>query len=544
MAKPEPQIAPTRTGLSGSRLACAHLPAFCFLLTAFSLLVLGASPAAAGGKSKDVGPRKLRHRIEEILTQGDAARGFWGVKVVRLRDGKTLYASNADQLFLPASGMKLFTTAAGLEKLGPDFHFRTTVESDSPPGSAGRAADLVLVGHGDANFATTRVLPYDPKAPKRGLAEMMAVFDDLARQVAANGIREVTGDLIADDRYFVEEPYDPAWSIEDLAWGYGAPVTAIAINDNQLIPHIRATEFGRVAAVTLTPLPDYYTLKNGLVTWYEQSPKVFFVDRQPGSQTLQVWGRVPPGTNEDEDPISIANPPELAVQLFAQALDRQGIKVQGKTLVLEESRANDYHRRGSDPPSPPPLFYPRPVKLAEHISPRLAEGVKVILKVSENLHAEMLLRALGREIKHDGSVRGGLEVLQEFATLAGISPEEAQFRDGSGLSRLTLVEPEAIVKLLEFMSRSKTFGIYLDALPVAGVDGTLAHRFVGSPIQGRVRAKTGGLAHVHTLSGYMDTPSGERLAFSIMTDNQPLTGGRAIAVIDEVTEAIYEQFGR
>ncbi len=544
MPKTELRITPISRGLSGSRPARGWLHlSTCFLLTTLGLLVLRASPSAASDRDKDTGPRRLRRRLEEILSESKANRGFWGIEVARLRDGKILYTHDADHLFLPASNMKLFTVAAALEKLGPDFQFPTTVESDNPPDSAGRAANLVLVGHGDANFATTRVVPYDPKAPRRGLPEVLAVFDDLARQVAAKGIHEVTGDLIADDRYFVEEPYHPDWSVEDMTRGYGAPVTAIVVNDNELIPHIRSTDLGGIATVTLAPFPNYYKVENSIVTCYEGSPEQFFVDREPGSVVLKLWGQVPLGTDKDEDPISIANPPELAARLFAQALDRQGIKTAGQVRVLEESRIADYDRRTGGSPYPPPLFHPRAVKLAEHDSPRLAEDVKVVLKVSENLHAEMLLRSLGREVHYDGRTSAGLLEVSKLAAQAGITPEEAQFRDGSGLSRLTLVEPKAVIKLLDFMSRSKNFATYFDALPVAGVDGTLAHRFLGSAAKGQIRGKTGGLTHVHTLSGYMDVRSGERLAFCIMTDNQPLPADQAVAVVDRVVEEIYEQFG-
>jgi serine-type D-Ala-D-Ala carboxypeptidase/endopeptidase (penicillin-binding protein 4) len=281
-----------------------------------------------------------------------------------------------------------------------------------------------------------------------------------------------------------------------------------------------------------------------LLTSYPDSPKQFFLDREPGSFGLTVWGQVPLDTNEDEDTLSLANPPDLAGRLFEQALERQGVKVQGRVRVLEQTPSEDYRRRNSDTQVPAPLFHPRAVKLAGIRSPPLAQDIKVILKVSQNLHAEMLLRALGREAHSEGTPSAGLRVVEDLAARAGIAPDEAHFTDGSGLSRMNLVEPAALVRLLEYMSRSQNFGVYLDALPVAGVDGTLDHRFLTSPARGHIHTKSGGLTHVHTLSGYMDLPSRERLAFSIMTDNQPLEAGQAAAVIDAIAGAIYEEFRR
>lgn len=512
------------------------------LLLALATLGRGSMATAAG---KPVGPRRLRHRIENILAKRGATRGFWGIEVARLRDGKILYARAADQLFLPASNMKLFTTAAALEKLGPEFRFRTRVSLPFPQAPAGAALrnhvpELTLLAGGDPTMGSDSV-PYRKGAPAVSLQAISALFDDLALQVAAHGISVVDGDLVVANNYFLAEPYSGDWSVDDLKWGYGAPVTAMAIHDNELTPHVRAAAVaGRPATVTLAPFPDYYAVDNRVQTVAAGPPKQVFFDRAPGSMTLQVWGQVPLGTDEDEDPISIANPPRLAGELLKKSLARHGVAVKGHVRVLDETPAEEFGqpsaasgvtaRSGAVP------------TLAEHYSPPLDEDIKATLKVSENLHAEMLLRTLGHELKRAGSVRGGLEVLRDFVAEAGITPEEAHFADGSGLSRMTLVEPEALVKLLEYMSRSKNFATYLDALPLAGVDGTLKRRFLDSPGKGRIHAKTGSLTHVHTLSGYMDLPSGGRLAFSIMTDNQPLPEVESITVIDRIASAIYEEF--
>jgi D-alanyl-D-alanine carboxypeptidase/D-alanyl-D-alanine-endopeptidase (penicillin-binding protein 4) len=476
----------------------------------------------------------LDQRIARMLRRSEAHRGFWGIVVVRLPEGKALYARDAQHLFLPASNMKLFTTAAALEKLGPDFVFRTTAESDQPPDEQGRVSDLRLVGRGDPNLGG-RVLPYNPNLARQDPADK--VFQELADQVKARGVREVSGNLVADDTYFLFEPFSLNWAAEDLQWGYGAPVTALAFNDNSLQLHCQpGASLGERARVWLDPIPDYYQLENRLETSAANTAKRIFVERAPGAMRLDVWGQIPLGAAEDGDTVAIANPPQLIGELFRRALEARGVTVRGQVEVRHLTRLEA--ATSSDPFPKPPA---RAV-LAEHVSLPLREDLKVINKVSQNLHAEMLLRTMAHELRNYGSLMVGLEVLVEFVAQAGISTMETRFTDGSGLSREALVTPQAVVKLLEYMSRSPRFEDFYNSLPVAGVDGTLAERLRHTPAEGRIHAKTGSIEHVNALSGYMDLPSGKRLAFSIITNSHPVKSSEAVALIDQIALEIYKQF--
>ena len=501
------------------------------LIAAFSLL-----HAAGAEKQRATGLRSLAHRIEAILRRSEARRGQWGIEVVRLSDGKTLYTRDAEHLFLPASNMKLFTTAAAVEKLGPEFVFRTTVETAAAPDSDGRVGDLYLVGRGDPTLGN-RVFPDQPPPPDKPLAE--AVFQRLAEQVVARGVREVSGNLIADDSYFLFEPFSHGWEEEDLQWGYGAPVTALAFNDNSLLLRIRpAAQVGEMAVVTIEPIPDYYQLNNRLTTSAAGLRKRIYVERAPGTNELDVWGEIPLDAGEEQSAVSISNPPLLAGELFRRALEARGIAVRGRVEVHHLSRIEAATTADPSPKGPSRLV------LAENLSASLREDLKTINKLSQNLHAEMLLRTLGREVKQYGSLTVGLEVLIDFSAQAGIAPGEVNFADGSGLSRHDLVAPRAVIKLLKFMAASPRFEVFLDSLPVAGVDGTLAERFGGSPVKGRVRAKTGTMDHTNALSGYMDLPSGERLAFSIIGNGHLLKPAEGAVVIDEIVLVIYRQYAR
>jgi D-alanyl-D-alanine carboxypeptidase/D-alanyl-D-alanine-endopeptidase (penicillin-binding protein 4) len=502
-----------------------------------SLLLVAALAARGvwGAEAKQTTRQpSLARQIESILRRSEARRGHWGIEVVRLRDGKVLYTRDADHLYLPASNLKLFTTAAALEKLGPDFVFRTTVEAESAPDAEGRVQDLFLVGRGDPGLGN-RVVP--GLLPVGSEESAQAVFRELADQVAAHGVREIAGNLVADDSYFLFEPYSHGWDEEDLQWGYGAPVTALAFNDNALLLRVRpAAEVGGRAEVRLEPIADYYQLNNRVETAVAGARKQLYAERPLGSMQLDIWGEIPLDAGEDQDAVSIADPPQLMGELLRRALEARGIAVRGRVEVHHLTRLE-----GAMATNPFPQPTPR-VVLAEHVSSPLAEEIQTINKVSHNLHAEMLLRTLGHEVKNYGSLTVGLEVLEEFAAQAGIQPAEENFADASGLSRQDLVAPHAIVKLLEYMAASPRFKIFLDSLPVAGEDGTLTERFRGPPLRGRIHAKTGTMEHTNALSGYMDLPSGERLAFSILGNNHPLKSAEGAAILDRIALVIYRHF--
>ena len=482
------------------------------------------------------GSRALDRRIDKILGASDAQRGFWGIEVVQLSSSKPLYERNADSLFIPASNAKLFTTAAALEKLGAGYVFKTTVESDSPPDAQGRVQNLYLVGRGDPNLGV-RMFPYSYHGPQQSADQFL---QDLADQIKARGVREITGNLIADDSYFVWEPFAPNWAADDLEWGYGAPVTALAFNDNLLTLHVKpGVKPGEPASVRLDPVADYFTLKNGIVTSAGGTENKYFLERLPGSMQLDVWGEVPVDAEENTESVAITNPPLLMADLFRGELEARGIAVKGQVTVRHSSRLET-----AFPPAPASAPRAR-VVLAEHDSPPLSEAIKVVNKESQNLHAEMLLRTLGHVLNNHGSLEGGLEALNAFDTQqVGILPAETHFSDGSGLSREDLVAPHAAVKLLVYMAHSPDFPAYFDSLPVSGIDGTLAHRLFGDEVKGKIHAKTGAVEHVNTLSGYMDLPSGKRLSFSIMGNNHALPNKQGQETLDAIAVEIYKHFAK
>jgi D-alanyl-D-alanine carboxypeptidase/D-alanyl-D-alanine-endopeptidase (penicillin-binding protein 4) len=503
------------------------------------MLWLGTLAAVAEHAAKP--NKQLTKRVDAILARPDVARGFWGVEVEDLETGRVLYSHDADRLFTPASNTKLFTTAAALALIGPDYRMRTTVESATLPDKYGRlSGDLVLVGRGDPNLSG-RSLPFNLKT-ERPLAPAH-VLEEMADQVVAHGVKVIDGDIVADDSFFVYERYGEGWMQDDLVWEWGAPVSALAINDNVVYVNILPAErVGERAFVSISPFAEYYHVDNRVMTSPAGTgPRRVYVQRQPGSTRLEIWGNIPQDDAGTGEALAIEEPAEFCARLFWELLEKRGVILYGRTRAHHTAMAGlDIFSVTANAPmgggdETPPVL-PSPVVLAEHVSAPLGLDIQVINKVSQNLHAEMLLRLLGREKGMSGSVAGGLNVLRGFLTQADVRPEEYALYDGSGLSRQNLISPRATVKLLRFAATQSWGAEYMESLPVAGVDGTLASRFKTLPPTAMLRAKTGSLEHVNVISGYLTTNGGERLVFSIMGNNHTLTNKNATDVLDEIVQ--------
>jgi D-alanyl-D-alanine carboxypeptidase/D-alanyl-D-alanine-endopeptidase (penicillin-binding protein 4) len=515
------------------RRSVARLLSLIFLL----LAPLLAAPA-----------KPLPDRIAAILAAPDLARGFWGVEVVSLSSGEVLYSQNADKLFTPASNTKLFTTAAALALIGPDYKFRTTVETTGTLDRYGRLnGDLILVGRGDPNLSG-REIPYNLKTQRND--DPIQALESLADALVQKGVKFIDGDIVADDSYFAFERYAEGWSQDDLMWSDGAPVSALTVNDNVVFVNIQpADRPGEKAFVSVKPFAGYYRLDNRIITTPAGTPRKLALNREPGSTVVTLWGNVPlddPGTNEA---LAIDDPAEFAAGLFRELLEKRGIVVYGKqrTHHTELAALSTFSvtvtapSHGGGETVARPLKIDQPLTLAAYESKPLLEDVRIINKVSQNLHAEILLRLLGREHGTAGTIEAGLEVLKGFLAQAGIATDQYAFYDGSGLSRENLVTPHAIVQLLRYSSVQPWGADYKSTLPIAGLDGTLSERLNTPPHpQNRIAAKTGSLNGVKALSGYATTNSGQSIAFSILSNNFNLPSKRVTDTIDELVQAIVE----
>ena len=484
--------------------------------------------------------------IDALLAAPDLARGFWGIEVVSLDSGKIIYSHNPDKLFTPASNTKLFTTAAALALIGPDYRSRTTVETSGILDKYGRlTGDLVLVGRGDPNLSG-RELPYNLRTARN--AHPIQVLEQLADALVQKGVKYVDGNIIADDSYFAFERYGEGWSQDDLVLADGAPVSALTINDNVVFVNILpADQPGERAFVSITPFADYYRIDNRIMTTPAGTGRKIFINREPGSTSLTLWGNVPLDDAGSNEALAIEDPAEFAAELFHQLLENRGIVVYGKQRTRHTELASlstltvtalAAARGGEESGHAAPN---QPLVLASYQSKPLLEDVRVINKVSQNLHAEILLRLLGREKGAGGTVEGGLEVLRGFLNRAGVPDDQYLFYDGSGLSRQNLVTPQAVAQLLRYAAGQPWGASFRETLPVAGIDGSLADRFPQLDPRTRVYAKTGSLGGVKALSGYATTVRGQQIAFSVLTNNFNLPNKRVLDAIDSVVEAIVNQ---
>ncbi len=491
--------------------------------------------------------KPLPARIAAILADPDLARSYWGMEIVSLTSGKILYVQNNDKLFTPASNTKLFTTSAALALIGPDYKFRTSVETTGSLDKHGRlSGDLLLVGRGDPNLSG-RELPYDLRTQRND--HPIKVLEDLADSLVQKGVKYVDGDLIADDSYFAFERYGEGWSQDDLVWGDGAPVSALAINDNVVFVNILpADRPGDRAFVSVVPFADYYRVDNRIITTPAGTARRIFFNREPGSTALTLWGEMPIDDQGANQALAIEDPAAFASELFRSLLEKRGITVYGRQRTRHTELAGlstfsvtaTAEARGGGDELLHPSLPNQTMVLATYESKPLIEDIRVVNKVSQNLHAEILLRLLAREKGTAPTVGNGLEVLRGFLSKVGIPSDQYVFYDGSGLSRQNLVTPHAMVMLLSYAS-SQTWGKeFRDTLPLAGVDGSLADRLKGTVAQGRVYAKTGSLGGVKSLSGYGTTNHGDKIAFAIVSNNSNVPAKKITDAIDAIIETVVD----
>ncbi|HEU5402108.1 MAG TPA: D-alanyl-D-alanine carboxypeptidase/D-alanyl-D-alanine-endopeptidase [Terriglobales bacterium] len=491
--------------------------------------------------------KELAKKIDAILAQPEVARGFWGIEIDNLDTGKTIYSQNADRLFTPASNTKLFTTATTLALIGPDYRFHTTVETTGTLDKYGRLdGDLILIGRGDPNLSG-RDLPYNLKTERT--QSPTHVLEELADQIVARGVKVIDGDVIGDDTFFPYQRYGEGWSQDDLMWGDGAPASAITVNDNVLFLSVRpAAHPGERAFINLMPFSDYYKIDNRIMTTPAGTgPRRIALLREPGSNQILAWGNIPvDDINAHSEAIAIDDPAVFAAQELRQLLQARGVSIFGHPKARHADLASlstfsvtafATSAGGGDAQRP---STPASIVFATHESMPVIQDLRVINKVSQNLHAELMLRLLGKEKGTAGTIEAGLEVERGWLASLGITPDQYVFFDGSGLSRENLVSPHAVVTLLTYVSKQPWAKEYQDTLPVGGIDGTLMDRFRTPQLSGKVHAKTGSLNHVNSLSGFATTAKGEHIVFSILANNHMLADRKALETIDSIVSAVVE----
>jgi serine-type D-Ala-D-Ala carboxypeptidase/endopeptidase (penicillin-binding protein 4) len=399
----------------------------------------------------------LRHEIDSLTSQPVFRNAQWGVLIVNPRTGDTIYSRNAGKLFMPASNMKIITSAAALTLLGPAYTYKTTFLTDGEKRDSLLDGNLLVIGRGDPTVSDNM----------RGTATI--VMDALADSVRAHGIRQVTGSLARVGNAFPDSIHGRGWQWEDFGEYYGAGVDELIFNEG-------------MAPTKMRPPPD--TVRDSLYSGPAKDPAKAYLDA------------------------------------FNDALVRRSIAVDGGVMDS---------------------ILPTPIKMDTLFvltSLPLRQILPALLKPSQNQIAEILLKTIGLERGGLGTADSARKIVGQLLLSWGVQPDGFVIRDGSGLSRLDLVTPETLVRVLDRVQRDTAFAVYYNALPIAGIDGTIKDRMKGTPAEGNVHAKTGSISAARSLSGYVTTADGERLIFSVLANNWTTPSSAVTTVADQIAEAL------
>jgi serine-type D-Ala-D-Ala carboxypeptidase/endopeptidase (penicillin-binding protein 4) len=457
----------------------------------------------------------LQKDLDEILASRTVRSAQVGVYAVSLRekDG-IIYARNQEKSFIPASCMKLFTTAAALDTLGCSFTYKTTIYQKGTVDTQGVLhGDLIIRGVGDPSISG-----------RYRNRKTTAIPEELADQLLAAGIRKVQGNLVADATYFDNHELGWGWSYDYLDAWYAAKVAALSFNDNCIDAYVSGNDkVGEPAVIRFDPPSNYATAINKITTTKRGTRSSIRWDWVPNTQQIEFKGTVPVHSGAILNYIAVDNPTMFALTVFKETFAKKGIQISGQAIAIQQ-------------PLPSPINSGcKPV--ANYTSPQLCDLMKKVNKNSQNFFAEQLIKTTGAVKFQEGSYNAGVKAVEEVMQRAKIDLEGFEQVDGSGLSAYNQVTPEQMVGILKYMYRHVDHQTYYDSLSIPGVDGTLRSRFKN--LSSRMRGKTGSIKMVSSLAGYLTTKSGEPIAFAILFNNIP-NHWSAIAMEDKLVSRIAE----
>ncbi|MGH7940572.1 MAG: D-alanyl-D-alanine carboxypeptidase/D-alanyl-D-alanine endopeptidase [Limisphaerales bacterium] len=470
---------------------------------------------------------ELQQKISTFVSQPRFNGAIWGVKIISLDTGKTLFETNAVRLMSPASNCKLFTAAAALDHFGGDYRIATPIYATSRPNRKGIIhGDLIIVGRGDTTWNS-----------RRFGANFWDIFEPFVSELAKAGVRRVTGDVIADATYFHGEPTGPSLTIDDFENGECPYISAITLNDGLAQVDVLPTTVGAPCNLTIQQPAISLVFSNCTTTVASGGMHRIDYYMPYGSRVIYVFGQLPMADRGERLDIPVLDPAAWFAAALKDALARHGIKISGKPRGVTWPQTS--------------VLGPQDAKIGEVLSPPMREIIRYYMKPSQNLENDTVLADLGEATRDSNtpswrsSERLGLAAIRQFLETNDLPADQVRFDEGSGLSDNNMATANSIVALLQFMWQHPESKDFIDALPIAAEDGTLRHRFHNTPAAGNIRAKTGTLRWANSLSGYASSAAHEHLAFSLLLNRyEPPPGYDRRAALDAVALMLAEFSGR
>lgn len=483
------------------------------LLVLITILTAACSTTTEISRKNDF--NLLKSSIHNNFYDSAFAHAHWGAKIKSLENGKVWYTLNSNKMFMPASNEKIPTSAAALQKLGPDFRFTTKLSTDGEVADSILTGDLLVWSNGD------------PTLYNRFFDSTTVVFNQFADSLKQLGVKQINGNIIGDDNAFDDNHIGYGWTHSGLKYWYSAKVGALQLNENY-VDFFIIMPVDKKDSVKIIPNleSDYFTFKNN-ISVVDSGTNDIDIEKEYGTEEFIFSGEVKIGSDTVQISPTIYNPTNFYVTVLKETLEKNGIEIIGKAIDCDEINGFD-------------SSYSKTNAILEYHSPPNSEVLKKLMKRSQNLYAETMTRVMGWKFFNEGSFRKGRHVVYDVLNDFSIDTNKIRYMDGSGLSRYNYISPEQIIKILESMKESENRELWRDIMPIAGVDGTLKYRMRGTSAEGIVHAKTGTISNVRALSGYVTTASGEELVFSFLVNGHLLSSKATERITDSVLEMIAE----
>ncbi|MFH1197663.1 MAG: D-alanyl-D-alanine carboxypeptidase/D-alanyl-D-alanine-endopeptidase [bacterium] len=435
----------------------------------------------------------LRNQLDDTFNDPNFSNAFWGVYIKSLKTGEVIYKRNSDKLFVPASDVKLFTSAAALLLLGSNYTYKTLVFTDGNVVKDTLFGNIIIRGSGDPTLS----LKYPPQKSRD-------IFEAWADSLLLKGIKCIKGNIYGDDNLFDDLGYGSEWPWETENFWYASPSGGLSFNENIIELNISPSATNMPAEIKTIPHTDYVNIVNKIITTADKKTSINFM-KDKSTELVLLSGYINSNDEMQKIFIPVGDPTRYFLTVLNETLERKGIALDGYTADLDTEEFE--------------IIPDNLVTLFSYKSIKLGSMIKELNKNSNNFFAEQIFKTIGLELFNQGTIENGVKACNQIFDLMGIFSDNLQIVDGSGLSRLNFITPKQIVNLLSYMYKSDGFETFYGSLPIAGIDGTLADRMLKTKAENNVRAKPGFLNGVRTLSGYLRTADDEPIVFSMIANN-------------------------